>query len=223
MAYIWENYDSNNYYYIPKYKQSYYEEVWENSKKYVPVNIYNRFTDIFFPESLTEQKDELIELDSKYKNNSRYKDIVNVILHQLVLFDRMRGITISEIKMSIVYDNIINGYFGADLKKDINELVFSDLYVVLNEYVKAQTITDTVFDEVLHLLFGKVIIYNEKSTGKTLIYIEKIRNNYREKLFSVAKFLFADMDLIIEVFWANEHFGIIGNSSTMKIDQITIY
>ena len=73
------------------------------------------------------------------------------------------------------------------------------------------------------MLFGKVIIYHESSSDKTMVYIEKIRTDYAEKLYRLCELLFADMDLSIEVFWATEHFGIIGNPSTMKINSMRIY
>lgn len=223
MSYIWEDYNSKNYYYMPDGKQSYYEEIWKKCKKNIPVNIYNRFQDVFFPEALIKEKSKIIELNNKYKHDKKYRDVVNLILHQLVFFDRIRGITLDEIKMAILYDEINQGYFGNELKDYISELKFCDLYVVLKEYIKSLESTYTVFDEVLKLLFGKIFIYNERYTQKIMICIEKVRTEYNEKLFFILKFLFANMRLNIEVFWKNEHFGIIDNEETMRIDNLAIY
>ena len=165
------------------------------------------------------------EVEYRYKDNDKFKDIFNVFLHQLARWDRLKGITFEDIEMSIIYEDIKEGLYGNKLKSEIDKLLFDDMYIILKELVKRSTgkNREVLFDEILHLLFGKVIFYKEKSTGKTLIYIELLRNQYRENLCEIVVYLFADMELEIEIFWANEHFGIIGNKSTMRIDNIHIY
>ena len=225
MAYIWQNYKKENYYYIPQTKQSYYEEVWKKTEKYIPVNIFNRFIDIFYPETVTNDHSDLRKMELRYKKDDKFENIVNLILHQLAIWDRCRGLTLEDMIMSLIYDDICNGLYGENLKRRVELLKFDDLYIILKELAKSslEKNVEVLLDEVLHLLFGKVFIYKEKSTGKTLIYIEKIRNDYRENLFATIVYLFADMELKIECFWANEHFGIIGNDSTMHIGKIRIY
>lgn len=225
MAYVWEKYNTDNYYYIPKYKQSYYEEIWRNNGRYVPVNIYNRFSDIFYPIEFSDNQAMLREAERRYKDDDKFKDITNIIMHQLALWDRLEGITLEDIEMSLLYDDIREGLYGNKIKNEIERLEFDDLYIILKELVKSKMEKNSkvLLDEVLHLLFGKVIFYRENSTGKTLIYIEQIRNEYRERLYEIAIYLFSDMELEIESFWANEHFGLIGNESTTKIGKIRIY
>lgn len=223
MAYIWEDYDKENYYYIPNKNISSYQEVWENNKR-IPVNIYNRFMDVFYPEELGEKCD-LRQIEKSYKSDDKIKDIVNIIIHKLAMMDRFLGVTLEDVKMSLLYDDIKSGLYGNSLADEIDILETDDLYIVLKECVKRNSLKnrETLFDEVLHLLFGKVIFYKRNMDNKIIVYIEKLRNEYREKLFEIVKYLFADMQLEIEVFWANEHFGIIGNDSTMHIDSINIY
>lgn len=225
MAYIWQNYKKDNYYYIPKKKQSYYEEIWKKTEKYIPVNIFNRFTDIFFPVSVENDPNGLREMELRYKKDSKFKNIVNLVLHQLTIWDRCKGITLEDVIMSLLYDDICNGMYGENVRKGITLLEFDDLYIILKELTKhsMEKNIKVLLDETLHLLFGKVFIYKEKSTGNTMIYIEQIRNKYREHLYNMVIYLFADMELKIECFWANEHFGIIGNDSTMHIGKIRIY
>lgn len=223
MAYIWQNYSVENYYYIPKCKQSYYEEIWRTCEKHIPVNIFNRFNDIFYPEELIEKPEILGEIEKKYKFDDKYRDIVNLIIHQLIYFDRLRGVTLDDIKMSLIYDEINDLLWGENISDMVSRLEFGDLFIVLYEFVKKQTSMVTLYDEVLHMLFGKVIVYKEKSSDITIVYIERIRNSYRENLYSIVEFLFADLELDLEVIWANEHFGVIGNLSTMKIDKLSIY
>lgn len=99
------------------------------------------------------------------------------------------------------------------------------MYIILKGLVKSNSLSnrETLFDEILHLLFGKVILYKKSMNNIIIVYIEKLRNSYREEIFNIVKYLFADMQLEIEVFWGNEHFGVIGNNSTMHIDRINIY
>lgn len=234
MSYIWENYDKKNYYYIPKNNVSNYQEVWSyNDSKIVPVNVYNRFMDVFYPKEFVINKDlnqkeirqRLRQLEQRYKNDEKIKDIVNIIIHQLAMWDRFAGVTLEDIEMSLLYDDIKNGLYGKHLMDEIDSLKKEDLYFILKELVRSNSLKNkkTLFDEVLHLLFGKVIFYKKNMDNKIIVYIEQFRNEYREKVFNIAKYLFADMQLEIEVFWANEHFGIIGNESTMHIDRINIY
>lgn len=234
MSYIWENYDKKNYYYIPKNNVSNYQEVWSyNDSKLVPVNIYNRFMDVFYPKEFVINKDlnqkeirqRLRQIEQRYKNDEKIKDIVNIIIHQLAMWDRFVGVTLEDIEMSLLYDDIKNGLYGKRLMDEIDSLKKEDLYFILKELVKSNSLKNkkTLFDEVLYLLFGKVIFYKKNMDNKIIVYIEQFRNEYREKVFNIAKYLFADMQLEIEVFWANEHFGIIGNESTMHIDRINIY
>lgn len=234
MSYIWENYDKKNYYYIPKNNVSNYQEVWSyNDSKIVPVNVYNRFMDVFYPKEFVINKDlnqkeirqRLRQLEQRYKNDEKIKDIVNIIIHQLAMWDRFAGVTLEDIEMSLLYDDIKNGLYGKYLMDEIDSLKKEDLYFILKELVRSNSLKNkkTLFDEVLYLLFGKVIFYKKNMDNKIIVYIEQFRNEYREKVFNIAKYLFADMQLEIEVFWANEHFGIIGNESTMHIDRINIY
>lgn len=222
MSYLWEEYQPENYYFIPQKKQSYYQEIWRKDGKYVPVNIYNRFEDIFFP---MELNDKCRELEKRYKKDDKFKDVINVFFHELVMLDRLDGITLEDIEMALLYDDIDNELYGKKIKILINNLNFEDLYIILKELLKTRKIKNTIslFDEVLHLIFGKTIIYKENSSGKTFVYIEKARDEYNEKLFELIVCLFADMGLDIECIWANEHFGITGNSSTMRIGSISIY
>lgn len=222
MAYIWEKYNKDNYYYIPEDRQSYYQEVWRKDGKYVPVNVYNRFFDLFYPICLSDEPELVKKAEERYKKNDKFKDIVNLIIHQLASWDRLKGMTLEDIKMSLVYDSIKEGLYGDRLKDEIDNLAFEDLYIILKELVKSsvEKNREVLLDEVLHWLFGKTILYKENPTGRILIYIEQIRTHYREKLYEIVIYLFADMELKIENFWANEHFGIIGNESTMRIGSI---
>lgn len=225
MSYIWEEYSPENYFYIPEKKSSYYEEVWRKNGKNIPVNVFNRFGEIFYASTICEDRSFLYEVNKRYKNDDRFKEITNLIIHQMALFDRLAGITLEDIKMALVYDDIISGLYGDLVCDVVDSLQFEDLYIILKELVKNidGKQSEVVFDEILHLLFGKVIFYKENSTEKTMIYIEKTGNEYRKKLYELVNYLFADMGLEIEVFWANEHFGIIGVDSTMKIDKLCVY
>lgn len=223
MAYIWQNYNKENYYYISGENASSYQEVWEDNRE-LPVNIYNRFIDIFYPEEL-DQKDYFGKMEQKYINDEKTKDIVNIIIHQLAIWDRLSGITLEDIKMALLYDDIKTGLYGKNFMSMIDDLKKEDLYIILKGLVKSNSLSnrETLFDEILHLLFGKVILYKKSMNNIIIVYIEKLRNSYREEIFNIVKYLFADMQLEIEVFWGNEHFGVIGNNSTMHIDRINIY
>lgn len=225
MSYIWENYSEENYYFVQNKNQSYYEEVWKKYGNDIPVNLYRRFTELFFPAKLCGNVEIFKRLAYRYKNDGRFQDIVNVFLHQLCYFDRLRGITSEDLEMALVYDEISRGLYGVDTIDAVRSLKFDDLYIILKELVKLSRSKqrENLFGEALHLLFGKVIIYYDHSSDKTLVYIEQIRNAYREKLYQLAVFLFADLDIQQEIYWANEHFGIIENNSTMVIGKIKIY
>ena len=128
MAYIWEKYNKDNYYYIPEDRQSYYQEVWRKDGKYVPVNVYNRFFDLFYPICLSDEPELVKKAEERYKKNDKFKDIVNLIIHQLASWDRLKGMTLEDIKMSLVYDSIKEGLYGDRLKDEIDNLAFEDLY-----------------------------------------------------------------------------------------------
>lgn len=218
MSYIWEEYNKELYYYVPRDKQSYYQEVWKREGKFVAVNLYNRFMDIFF------QNDDFMN-EKRICQDNRFKDIVNVSIHILSQLDRFRGVTLEDIKMSLVFDDIMNGLYGERIKILVDMLEYRELYIVLKELVKNYDSNnrECLFDETLRLIFGKVNIYKERSSDTTIVYIETIRNEYREYVFELICTLFSDINLSIECFWANEHFGIIDMDSTMKIDRLCVY
>jgi hypothetical protein len=218
MSYIWEEYDKELYYYVPKFKQSYYQEVWKREGKFVPVNLYNRFMDVFY-------RNEDRENEKRIRQDNKFKDIVNVSVHLLSQMDRLRGISLEDIKMSLVFDDITNDLYGEEIREIVHVLEYRELYIILKELVKSIDTQnkECVFDETLKLIFGKVNIYKEKSTDKTIVYIESIRSEYRERVFKLVCLLFADIALSLECFWANEHFGVIGAYSTMRIDRLHIY
>lgn len=218
MSYIWEEYDKDIYFYVPRDKQSYYQEVWKREGKFVPVNLYNRFMDVFF------NNNDVLD-DNRIKCDDKFQDIVNITVHLLAQQDRLRGLSLEDIKMSVVFLDINNGLYGDYVKKIVGSLKYRELYIVLKSLVKASDSfnRECLFDETLRLVFGKVNIYKENSTGKTIVYIEKIRNTYREQVFDLISILFADFNLILECFWANEHFGVIDIDSTMRIDRLCVY
>ena len=158
MSYIWENYDKENYYYIPKNNVSNYQEVWSyNDRKMVPVNVYNRFMDVFYPKEFVinsdlnqkEIRQRLRQIEQRYKNDEKIKDIVNIIIHQLAMWDRLAGVTLEDIEMSLLYDDIKNGLYGKCLMDEIDSLKKEDLYFILKELVKSNSLKNkkTLFDE----------------------------------------------------------------------------
>lgn len=225
MGYIWEEYKEDNFYYFPQGRQSYYLEVWRKNGKRIPINPYYRFTEVFFPLLLGDDGEKMKCIKDRYQRKPIFEEIFNLITHQLAILDRLNALSLEDIKMSLLIDEILSNQYGEEVKLMISGLQFDDLYIILKELVKWRETgeREILFDEVLQLLFQKVIIYKENTEGKILVYIEEIRNDYKEKLVNLVLFLFADMELMIEVFFANEHFGIIGNDSTMKVGKISCY
>ena len=115
-------------------------------------------------------------MSAKTRFFTKFKNIVNLVLHQLTIWDRCKGITLEDVIMSLLYDDICNGMYGENVRKGITLLEFDDLYIILKELTKhsMEKNIKVLLDETLHLLFGKVFIYKEKSTGNTMINIENI-------------------------------------------------
>ena len=223
MAYIWNDYRKDKYYSIASSKASSYVEVWDSSTQYPSVNIHNRLTDVFYPEKLMSEV-ELNEIKQLYRENLRLQDFFNIVFHHLAQADRMRGITKEDVLMQLLRKDIEEGRYGVFIQENIGQLLDEHQYIIMKMLLQYQKDEEKriVFDEVLHLIFGKVLIYKEQSSGKTYVYVEQLRTKYNELLFEIIKYLFMDMKLVMENYWANEHFGIIGVDTTMKIDRFTI-
>ncbi len=176
------------------------------------------------------------KLERLYKTDGAYRDIVNIILHAMARLDRIRGVSAEEIKMGLVYKELREGLYGSFVRDNIDRLRDRDLTGVLRMLVKHEESDgrERLFSECLETVFGRFIAYHEKSTGKNLIYIERPVNEYcevlkkgertyNETLFCIVLYLFADIGAEVEVFWENEHFGLIGRDFSMKMDQLCIY
>lgn len=217
MSYIWQGYNKNKKFKIPKKILSPYVEVWDAERDIVEVNSNYRFPNIF-KELIGYDSSQNIEFD-KYKD-----EIINIIFHFLVYLDKKKGFDKEIVILKIIEDEIIRGLYGKNVKKYFQSLNEKDKKIILRNLKKfneAEQRKD-IFMNVIKEVFVYASIYHFQEINKTILCIFKEKSEINSNKYELICELFLDMEQKIEVVW-NEKIGIIGNKHNMKIGQFIIY
>lgn len=219
MAYIWSDYDPKIKYRIDFGRISPYLEVWEREGNTVYVNVFYRLCEFLFPQEVAGDRKRFAELMERYEEDPRWQEIANLLMHWIAQADRQKGLSLQELVMWRVQEDILAGRYGDWLKEQffgITEGQKDILLWYLAEYSqKRQRVV--VYGSVLHRIFHTVRLYYEKSTGIVHLYIGQEQNEENAKLLAIIDYLFRDREIKVQVMWRGEHFGVIGVDETMRI------
>lgn len=214
MSYIWQKYNENKKFKIPKRMLSPYIEVWDNDRDDIEVNFNYRFIAIFR---------EFIK-DSNFTNNDEAQQIINILFHFLANLDRKKGFDKEIAILEIIEYEIISGLYGETVKNYFESLNNKEKRIILRNLKKYNEDEQRkcIFINVIKEMFIHASIYNFVDTNKSILCIFNQENEKNLNKFKLICELFLDMNQKIEVIW-NKNIGIIGMKSSMKIGQFIIY
>ncbi len=202
--------------YSPFYEQAfdYINEdcVYSNE---IELNLLYRFADIF-QDILAEDGRELQEF-KKY--------MIDVVLHILLYTDLRHGLSIREIYIRKLTEELLDGTFWREGAK-VFRLISPQKQNRLATLVLSQMQTGSsllIFRRAVLILFPDAILYQVKADRKKLLlYLQDKPEDYKKRMIQFAQDMFLPLSYNIRIFW-EYHFGIIGVEGTMNIDELAIY
>lgn len=224
MNYIWNDYSENKRFSLATENVVPGVEVWNQRSETVSVNVLVRFFEVLFPRGLIKNEEDYESLLDKYVSQEKYRDIFNLIIHIMALFDLNSGIQINDILIKCIENMIINKEFGKSITDDYYDISNNAKYMLLNsyaEYIKSEN-RNNQFYSFLESYYKQVNIYYQKSRNLNYVYIHMERSHENEAILRLAEFFLADMNYNTEVMWKGEHIPIIGFDYTMIIDNICV-
>lgn len=218
MSYIWDDYSVENIYYLAQKDFSPYMECLNTQTAGREVNGMFRFAGIF---------DRLVE---SWRDGVKEKEEISLLFHILANYDRLSGLTETDICMILQEEMIIKGLYGIRNKTLYERLNTHQKYIIL-KYKEQKRICSSrkVYacesaSELLHAVF-----YYSCKSEYLLIFIphEKKEKSAEgsectfEELYELWKSLFLDYWTEIETVW-KRHFGVIGFESSMRIGEVQL-
>lgn len=202
--------------YSPFYEQS-FSSINEDSVEdnEIELNLLYRFADIF-QEALAENGEGLQEF-KKY--------FIDTVLHILLYTDLRHGLSIREIYIRRLTEELLDGSFWEAGAKEF-QLIPPLKQKRLATLVLSQMQTGSsllIFRRSVLILFPDAILYQVKEDRKKLLlYLMDKPEDYKKRLIQFVQDMFLPLSYNIRIFW-EYHFGIIGVEGTMGIDELAIY
>lgn len=211
MAYIWERYSADQEFVIGK-KICPYLEVYNDSSQKVEVNPLLRFSGIF----------EWLQSEVLNETINNPEGLTNVVFHYLAQLDRYKGLNYLQVIIERTRDEICDGYFGSEVEQLWRNLNDNDREVVLYELTQ-RLLTDhnAFFMDAVSKLFPLSSLCYEIDTNDYYLYVGVKETDYNRAKLKLLKILFWNINCVLKPIW-EKHYGIIGISDTMYIDQIQI-
>lgn len=181
----------------------------------IELNLLYRFADIF-QEILAEDGVELQEL-KKY--------MIDAVLHILLYTDLRHGLSIREIYIRKLTEELLNGSFWEAGAKEF-QLIPPQKQKRLATLVLSQMQTGSsllIYRRAVLILFPDAILYQVKDDRKKLLlYLMDKPEEHKKRMIQFVQDMFLPLSYNIRIFW-KYHFGIIGVEGTMDIDELAIY
>ncbi|PXV86910.1 hypothetical protein C8E03_111110 [Lachnotalea glycerini] len=200
----------------PFYEQS-FSCINENlvDENEIELNLLYRFTDIF-QEILAEDGKEFCEF-KKY--------LIDVVLHILLYTDLRHGLSIREIYIRKLTQELLNGTFWEEGAKKFQMIPLQKqkrlATLVLSQIQTGSSLL--IFRRSVLILFPDAILYQVKADRKKLLlYLTDAQEDHKKSMIQFVQDMFLPLSYNIRIFW-EYHFGIIGVEGTMRIDELAIY
>jgi len=181
----------------------------------IELNLLYRFADVF-QEVLAEDGTELQEF-KKY--------LIDTVLHILLYTDLRHGLSIREIYIRRLTEELLNGSFWEAGAKEF-QLIPPQKQKRLATLVLSQMQTGSsllIFRRSVLILFPDAIVYQVKEDRKKLLlYLMDKPEDHKKRMIQFVQDMFLPLSYNIRIFW-EYHFGIIGVEGTMNIDELAIY
>lgn len=202
--------------YSPFYEQSFAcinEDSIETNE--IELNLLYRFADIF--------QDILAEDGGEFQELKKY--LIDSVLHILLYTDLRHGLSIREIYIRKLTEELLDGSFWESGAKEF-QLVPPQKQKRLATLVLSQMQTGSsllTFRRAVLILFPDAILYQVKADRKKLLlYLMDKPEDYKKRMIQLVQDMFLPLSYNIRIFW-EYHFGIIGVEGTMNIDELAIY
>lgn len=214
----------------------------ENSIRFVMAKNYSAYMEIAgeFLNQDTLEKSSVVEVNPYFRFYDIFKDLyapelqdypklrdslTHLLLHQLAQNDVLSGMTREEYYKKLLFQDLEQGAFGERaveairlFERDEQEVVLSGM---LRQYQTGSSL-DIFKDMMEELVPNNIVYHSNNNFYEILVYIGRKKE---EKLALKIEFLiqmFIDLPYHVDVYY-EYHFGIIGVSETMKIDEIALY
>ena len=211
MKYIWQNYSTQNDFYIDEKPLSPYLEVGYVGTQKIGVNPVPRLLEVFAP---------LLDKES----SKDFEPLANCLLHYIAQLDLKSGLHVTSFLEYQLDKELREGFFGTRAKEmylSMDESEQRIILIYLQRHEAAQGLKVFFFDAVLQF-FPATKFYFYEHEEKFLFYIPVPKTEHNEKLMELLIFLLFDLGTNYEIFW-NCHFGIIDEAETMALDEVVIY
>lgn len=211
MKYIWQDYSSENNFYVETKPFSPYLEIGYVWEKNLGVNPIPRFQDIFSP----------LFKDVPTKN---FKPLENCLLHYLAELDLNSGLHRVSIFEHLLDEEIRKNFFGERATQLYLSLTDNERRIFLI-YLRRHEVAHglkSFFFVAVQAFFPETQFYFHEWDKKILLCVPVEETAHNQNLMELLTFFLADMGVEYEIFW-NCHFGIIGDDETIRLDDFVIY
>lgn len=211
MKYIWQNYRAEKFFRVETKPLSPYLEVGNVGEKIIGVNPILRFEKIFSP---------LFEDDPP----KDFRALENCLLHYLARLDLKAGVHCVSIHEHRLDREIREKFFGERVTEIYLSLTEDErriFLIYLRRHEAAQGLKNFFFDAV-QIFFPATKFYFHEWSKKFSLCIPAADSDHNKNLLSLLIFFLLDMGVAYEIFWG-AHFGVIGDDSTIRIDDFIIY
>lgn len=225
MSYIWEDYTPERKYRRQKHLTPYFETT-SSSRHICEVNPLLRFSEINNAMNIygeIEYENTPKDDEDQFLSTIEPESVENIIFHFLALQDLESGLDKQQIKMNYLDREIMEGYFGPEIKAQWKKINSAEKNIILYFLTLKIYNQYTSFTDILIKFFAEASLLEETFGGekKYFLYIGEKKTEYRHVLVKAIEYLFWNYDKILNVVWEH-HYGVIGWDQTMKIDSISI-
>jgi hypothetical protein len=191
----------------------------EKELKFVVAKSYSPYMELSDAYINFDKVEEEIEVNPYYRYYEVFKDLFNVnneedvelretffdiVMHFIANGDAMSGMTKQEYYLRFVIDDISKGILGDRIKEKFEVFNYNEKIIIAENVVKT------------------TIYANYETSDELLFYMPYVRTEINEAKMDFIKEFFLPIRFRTEIYW-EEHFGVIEEDETMKIDSIAIY
>ena len=212
MDYLWTDYQRDAFYFSDTAPAFPFEERGGEVDKGVRINFLVRFSKIFLP-----------LFKSLAPENRR--EVENIFYHFLAQLDRTCGKQKFSFVEELIGEEIAKNFYGDRAGDIFRQLDLNDQKKI-TQFLRLQEECgglNLFFREAIMEFFPGAKIYFYEDEEKFLLWLPQQENLKRKRILELLTILFLEISCKPpEIFWEN-HFGIIDEPETMRLDQITIF
>lgn len=208
--------------------------------QFFPATSYSPYMELSYEMVNAETIDEVVEVNPYYRYYEIFKELFppdsdgeealkhplfDLILHFLAEIDLMQGMNKREFYIQFILKDIEAGVFGKSVQKKIKGLTKTEqVQVAMNILCLYETGDELhLLKDTMRKLFKNCVIYFKSGAiDELLIYIGEAKCEILQSKVELIQEVFLPIRFQTKIYW-REHFGIIGEEETMRLDQIALY